>query len=46
MELDYQNIIDQIADIIQYCLPIGILIGLIERLMRMVIRAATGRGAE
>lgn len=46
MQLDYQNIINLLGEIIQYCLPLGILIGLIERLMRMIIRAATGRSAD
>lgn len=41
--MDYQLIIDQIGEIMQYCLPIAILIGLIERVVSMVIRAATGR---
>ena len=44
MELDYQNIINQIGQIVQYCLPLAILIGLIERLMSMIVRAATGKG--
>lgn len=46
MELDYQSLIDQIGQIVAYCMPLGILIGLIERLMRMIIRAATGRSAD
>lgn len=41
--MDYQLIIDQLGEIMQYCLPIAILIGLIERVVSMVIRAATGR---
>lgn len=41
--MDYQIIIDQLGEIMQYCLPIAILIGLIERVVSMVIRAATGR---
>lgn len=41
--MDYQLIIDQIGEIMQYCLPIAILIGLIERVVSMVIRAATGK---
>lgn len=41
--MDYQLIINQIGEIMQYCLPIAILIGLIERVVSMVIRAATGR---
>lgn len=43
INLDYQVIIDQIGDIIQYTLPIAILIGLIERICNMVVRAATGK---
>lgn len=41
--MDYQIIINQIGEIMQYCLPIAILIGLIERVVSMVIRAATGK---
>ena len=41
---DYSTIIAQIGDIISYCLPISILLGLIDRLMEMIIRAATGKG--
>lgn len=41
--MDYQLIIEQLGEIMQYCLPIAILIGLIERVVSMVIRAATGR---
>lgn len=44
--MDYQQLINQIAEIISYCLPIGILIGLIERLCSLVIRAATGRSGD
>lgn len=41
--MDYQTIINQIGEIMQYCLPIAILIGLIERVISMVVRAATGK---
>lgn len=41
--MDYQQLINQIGEIVSYCLPIGILIGLIERLCSLVISAATGR---
>lgn len=41
--MDYQLIIEQIGEIMSYTLPLGILIGLIERVTSMVIRAATGR---
>ncbi len=41
--MDYQEIINQIAIIVKYCMPISILIGLIERLVRMIVRAATGK---
>lgn len=41
--MDYQTIINQLADCIQYSLPIAIMIGLIERVCGMVIRAATGK---
>lgn len=41
--MDYQEIINQIAEIIKYCLPISILIGIIERIIKMVVRAATGK---
>lgn len=44
--MDYQVLINQIGQIIQYCLPIGILIGLIERLCGLVIKAATGRSGD
>lgn len=44
--MDYQQLINQIAEIVQYCLPLGILIGLIERLCSLVIRAATGRSVD
>ena len=44
MEIDYNTIVQGIGECIQYALPLGILIGLIERIMGMVIRAATGRG--
>lgn len=43
MEIDYQNITNSLADVINYCLPMAIYIGLIERVIRMVIKAATGR---
>lgn len=41
--MDYQLIINQLGEIMQYCLPISILIGLIERVISMVVRAATGK---
>ncbi len=41
--MDYQVIINQIGEIMEYCLPIAILIGLIERIVSMIIRAATGK---
>lgn len=41
--MDYQAIINNIGDIMDYCLPIAIVIGLIERIMKMIIRAATGK---
>lgn len=41
--MNYQPIINQIGEIIQYSLPIAILIGIIERIIRMVVRAATGK---
>lgn len=41
--MDYQVIINQLGEIMQYSLPIAILIGLIERVTQMVIRAATGK---
>ena len=43
MDLDYQLIITQIGEIMNYTLPLGILIGLIERVSSMVVRAATGK---
>lgn len=46
MDLNYQQLINQIGEIVQYCLPIGILIGLIERLCNIVIKAATGRSGD
>ena len=42
--MDYQSVVNAIGDIMQYCLPLSILLGLIERLMDMVVKAATGRG--
>lgn len=44
--MDYQLIINEIGEILQYCLPLGILIGLIERLLSMIIRAATGKAGD
>lgn len=44
--LDYQLIIDEFGEILNYCLPLSILIGLIERVVRMVVRAATGRSGD
>lgn len=44
--MDYQLIINQIADIMSYTLPISILIGLIERVTQMVVRAATGKAGD
>lgn len=41
--MDYQAIVTQIGEIVKYCMPMGILIGIIERIMRMVIHAATGK---
>lgn len=41
--MDYQPIINQIAEIVKYSMPISILIGIIERIIRMVVRAATGK---
>ena len=43
--MDYQTIINQIGEIVAYCMPLGIIIELIERVMEMVIKAATGKGA-
>lgn len=41
--MDYQALIDVIAEIMQYCLAPAITIGLCERLFNMVVKAATGR---
>ncbi len=41
--MNYNLIIEQLAECIKYCLPISITIGLIERVCNIVIRAATGR---
>lgn len=41
--MDYQEIIDQLAEIVKYSMPLSILIGLIERVIRMVVHAATGK---
>lgn len=43
MVIDYQVILNQIGDIVEYTLPLAITIGIIERIIRMVIRAATGK---
>lgn len=42
--MDYQSVINVIGEYMQYCLPLSIILGLIERLMDMVVKAATGRG--
>lgn len=44
--MDYQLIIEQIGEIMTYTLPLGILIGLIERVASMVVKAATGRAGD
>lgn len=44
--MDYQTIIEQLGEIMKYCLPMAILIGLIERVSSMVVRAATGRSGD
>lgn len=46
MEINYQIILEYLGEIIKYCLPISIAIGLIERVVRMVVRAATGKYGE
>lgn len=43
MILDYQAIIDVIGEIMQYCLPVAITIGLCERLISWIVRCATGK---
>lgn len=43
--MDYQAIIDLIGEAIQSAMPLGIIIGVCERLLEMIIRAATGKGA-
>lgn len=42
--MDYQAIIDLIGEAVQIALPLGIIIGVIERLMDMIIKAGTGKG--
>lgn len=44
--MNYQVIIEQIGEIMSYTLPLGILIGLIERVASMVVRAATGKAGD
>ena len=44
-EINYQLILEYLGEIIKYSMPISIAIGLIERVVDMVIKAATGRGA-
>lgn len=41
--MDYQEIINQYADCLQYVLPLAITIGLIERVISWMIRCATGK---
>ena len=41
--MDYQVIIDFIADICEICVGPAILIGLLERLINWFIRCATGK---
>lgn len=43
MDLDYQPILNQIGQIVQLVLPLGITIGLIERLVNWILRCATGK---
>lgn len=41
--MDYQAIIDTIGEVMKYCLPVAITIGLCERLTSWIVRAATGK---
>ena len=43
MQLNYASIIEQIANCIELALPIGIVIGLVERVINMVLDAALDR---
>lgn len=43
MEIDYQGIYEQIGTIIQLSLPIGIKIGIIERLVSLCLDAMLDR---
>lgn len=45
-EIDYATIFDYIGQMIKYAMPISIAIGLIERVVRMVVRAATGKAGD
>lgn len=46
MEINYQLILSYLGDIVKYSMPISIAIGLIERVVRMVVRAATGKAGD
>lgn len=43
MELDYQNIINQIGDLMQVALPLGISLGLCEWAVRFFLDAVFDR---
>lgn len=41
--VDYSLILEYLGEMIKYSMPIAIAIGLIERVVSMVVRAATGK---
>lgn len=41
--MDYQEIINQYTECLTYVLPLAITIGLIEKIVNWIIRAATGK---
>lgn len=43
MELNYQNLINQFAQIISVCLPLGLTLGLCEKMVIFVMDAALDR---
>lgn len=43
MEINYQQIINQFAQIIAICLPMGLTLGLCEKMVQFILDAALDR---